>query len=240
MDLDPTDRTALDRLVEELREAHGDALLAVALTGDAVGPAYQPRKTPLATLVVLREVTPDALRAHHGRMRHWRRRNLALPVFMDPPYVASSLDVFPVEFIDLADRHLMLYGDDPFAALAFDPDHLRLEVEEQLRGKLLHLWGAYLSSEGREAELRALLGETPAGFEVVLRALARLRSATPLGADGSPVEAIERLFGIELPVLRRLYALRLGRGALANDELDALCGEYLDEVRRLVQLTDAH
>jgi hypothetical protein len=240
MTLDPTDRTALERMVEELRSAHGDDLISVSLTGDAVGPEYQARKTPLTTVIVLRTISQTALQATRKEMRRWKRRNIATPTLMDLRYIESSLDVFPIEFLDLADRHLLLFGDDPFADLTFDEDHLRLEVEEQLRGKLLHLWSAYLGTAGSERELRALLEETPGGFEVVLRGLARLRSHERLSADQSPIEAIERLFEIELPVLQRLHEIRVGRGSLANDELETVFDGYLGEVRRLVQLTDAH
>ncbi len=240
MTLDPSDRKALDRMVTELQELHGDALLAVALTGDAVGPEYRPRKTPLATLVVLSEVSQEALRATRNEIRRWRKRNILTPVLMDPRYIQSSLDVFPIEFLDLADRHLLLFGEDPFTDLEFDTDHLRLEVEEQLRGKLLHLWGAYLGTEGSGKNLRTLLLETPGGFEVILRGLARLRSSTRLDAGQSPVEAVERLFELELPVLRRLHEIRSGHGKLTHDEAEEVFEGYLGEVRRLVQLTDAH
>lgn len=241
MDLDPSDQKALTLLVDELHELHGDGLLSVSLTGDAVGAAYQPRKTELATIVVLEEVSPDALRETRSHIRRWRRRNLSTPMMMDPHYIESALDVFPLEFLEIRERHVQLCGDrDPFADLRIDVDHLRLAVEEQLRGKLLHLWGAYLSTEGSEKHLRALLVETPPGFEMVLRAMLKL----PGGPTGTPdddalVAAVESRFGLELPSLRRLVGLHTGRGSLAGDELDPLCEGYLAEVRSLVQVIDA-
>ena len=238
MEIDPSDRSALDRMVTELQELHNDALLAVALTGDAIGPTYRPRKTLLTTVVVLEEVTPEALRRTRDLIRRWRRRHIPVPILMDPRYIESSLDVFPIEFIDFADRHLLLFGEsDPFSDLKFDMDHLRLEVEEQLRGKMLHLWSAYLSTHGSQKNLRALLLETPAGFEIILRGMARLRDPS---ATESPVDAIEHSFEIELPTFHRLIGLRSGQGSMANDELEDTFGAYLGEVHRLVHLTDEH
>jgi hypothetical protein len=130
-DLDAKDRAALDRLVADLRDLHGPALLAVALTGEAAGAGYIPRKSPLSVVVVLDEVTPEALRRTRGRIPAWRRRRIPAPLLMDPAYVESSLDVFPLEFLEIGDHHVLLHGErNPFADLAIDLSHLRLEVEE--------------------------------------------------------------------------------------------------------------
>jgi hypothetical protein len=244
MELDPSDRSRLDRLVQDLLELHGDSLLAVALIGEALGPGYRPRKTPLSVVAVLRELTPDALRRTRSRVRRWRRRNLAIPLLMDLAYIEASLDVFPIEFLDISQRHLLLFGDaDPFDGLRYDRAHLRLEVEEQLRGKLLHLWEAYLRTEGSERSLRSLLLETPAGFDVILRALLLLRPAPAenraSGPEEDPVAAVAQAFEIELPTLEHLWKLRCGRGSLTNDQLDAVFDGYLSEVRQLVRLIDA-
>ena len=44
MNLDPKDERALNGLVADLRGMHGDALLCVALTGEAAGSGYVPRR----------------------------------------------------------------------------------------------------------------------------------------------------------------------------------------------------
>jgi len=80
-ELDLKDRTALDRFVEDLRGLHGDALIAALLTGEAASAGYRPKKSPLATVVVLREVTPDALRRTRGRISRWRRRRIGIRKF---------------------------------------------------------------------------------------------------------------------------------------------------------------
>ena len=117
----------------------------------------------------------EALRRTRGRVSAWRRRRIPTPVLMDPRYVESSLDVFPLEFLEIGDRHRVLHGRaDLFANLGVDLSHLRLEVEEQIRGKLLHLWKAYLEAAGSKRALHQLLLETPPGFEVILRGMLRL------------------------------------------------------------------
>lgn len=252
MRLAPKDQDALARVVGDLREIHGSDLHAVILTGEATTPSYRPRRSPLTVVVLLSEVTTEALRRTRKRVKAWRRWRVETPLLMDPHYVNTSLDVFPVEFLEIQNHHELLFGEkDPFRDLSIDSEHLRLEVEEQMRGKMLHLWEAYLET-GSQRELRRLLLETPPGFEVILRAMLRLNvergasrdggsAAGPVGLASSEecLRAIEQAFALELPALRRLEAVRRGTASLEPDELDGVFDQYLGEVRALVHVADS-
>jgi hypothetical protein len=235
MSLDPKDERALEGLVADLRGMHGDALLCVALTGEAAGPGYVPRRSPLNVVVVLEEVTPDALRRTRGRISAWQRRRIPTPLLMDPRYIENSLDVFPLEFLEIGDRHRVLEGrSDVFSDL---------EVEEQIRGKLLHLWEAYLEAAGSKRALRQLLLETPPGFEVILRGMLRLGQGAQEADDRSAdpealLREVEERFELELPAFRRLEGIRRGRAKLPGADLDGVFDAYLAEVRRLVRVAD--
>lgn len=230
---------------------HGDALLAVVLCGEAAGPGYRPRKSPLALVVVLEQVSPEALRTTRARVAAWRRRRIPTPMLMDPLYIESSLDVFPLEFLEIGEQHRVLHGQtDPFADLAIDLAHLRLEVEEQIRGKMLHLWEAYLEAGRSKRTLRRLLTDTPPGFEVILRGMLKLRGeAAPRAAGGGRaamrsdhpgalLASVEDEFGIALPTLRRLQAVRRDCDRLLRAELEGVFEAYLTEVRRLGRIVD--
>ncbi len=244
-ELDASDRSALDAFVADLRALYGDALLAAALTGEAASRSYRPRHSELTTTVLLREITPAALRSMRPKLRGWRRRRIATPLLLDPVWIDGARDVFPLEFLELAENHRMLFGErDPFADVAVDLGHLRFQVEEQLRGKWLHLWEAYLEVGGSKRSLRQLLLDSPRGFEVILRGLLHVAGGTDAaggehaGAE-SPVAAAERALGLELPVLQRLEALGRGEGRLSSAELDGVFDAYLEEVRSLVRAADA-
>lgn len=241
-DLDARDRRALEGLVRDLRERHGEALLAVALTGEAAGPAYRPRRSPLEVAVVLREVTPEALRRTRDRVGAWRRRRIPPPLLLDPLYLASAGDVFPLELLELRENHLLLEGEeDPFAELRFDAGHLRLEVEEQLRGKLLHLWEAYLGAGRSRRRLRQVLTQTPPAFELALRGLLRVADAEGAPPPADPearLSAVEARFDLSLPVFHRLERARHSGERLPRGELESLFERYLAEVRAIVRAAD--
>jgi hypothetical protein len=242
--LDARDRATLERVRRELREVYARTLRAVALTGEAAGAAYRPGRSPLELAVLIDAVTPEALRRLRSPLRAWSRRRVAPPLLLDPPWLEQARDVFPLELLELAEHHALLHGEsDPFARLEIRVEPLQLEVERQLRGKLLHLWEAYLEHGRSSRRLRELLLETPPAFEWILRAA--LRAGEQLSqppprrerAEELLVE-VERRTGLALPTFRLLErARRLGEH-LASDGLEALFEAYLGEVRALVASVD--
>jgi hypothetical protein len=235
--LDAKDARAVDQAAADLRRSHGDRLRAVVLCGDAASEGYVPGRTPLDLAVVLDGVTAAALRATAAHVAAWRRLRIDVPLLLDPPYIASAVDVFPLEFLDLTDRHRVLHGDDPFAAVAIDVRGLRAEVEAQLRGKLLHLGQAYLDSAAARASLRELLVASAAAFDLIMRGMLRLRDvARPEPAR--LLAEVERTFGLQLPTLGELAAVRRGERRIVRADLEPLFAAYYDEVRALVGIVD--
>jgi hypothetical protein len=213
-------------------------LQAVCLCGEAAGESYRPLRSPLSLVVVLAAVTPQALRATAGCVARWRRQRLAVPLLFDQAYIGSARDVFPLEFLDLRDRHHLLFGEDPFAGLEIDLAHLRIEVEEHLRGKLLHLYEAYLEAAGSRRSVRALLVDSAPGFEITLRGMLRLRGGERPPGAAQLLSVVEQAFGVALPVLRRLASVRAGEASIARDEVEWVFDSYVDEVRSLVGVVD--
>lgn len=239
MNLDQRDESALRKTIDELQSAHGDALQAVALIGDAATAAYRPRQSHLMLAVVVAEITPTALRRTRGYVRRWRRRRVGTPLMFDPLYLETARDVFPLELLDIGDRHRIVHGQtDPFADPRIDALHLRLEVEEQMRGKLLHLWQGYLESGRSKRRLRELLASTPPGFAIILRGMLRLQRAARPDDPADLLAAVEDAFSVELPMLRRLEGARRGEVRLQRAELETTFDAYLSEVRRLVRVVD--
>jgi hypothetical protein len=237
--LDPRDRASLDQARRDLHELYGDTLRAVALTGESAGAGYRPGRSPLELAVILDAVTPEALRRVRPRLRAWERSRIATPLFLDARWLAGSRDVFPVEFLELREHHVLLHGEsDPFAGLPVNPEHLRLEVEKQLRGKLLHLWEAYLETRGSRRRLRALLLAAVPGFAWILRGALHLAEGAgtrpPAEASEALFEEAERRFGVSLPVLRRLARVRRGAETIPGTELEGAFDAVLEELRTLL------
>lgn len=238
MSLHPTDEATLGGVVDTLRAAFGPRLVAVALYGEAAGAGYRPKQSLLDVAVVLDVLRAGDLRTLRPHVRGWQRRRVATPLLMDPEYLAGSRDAFPLEFVELRDHHRVLHGTDLFSELTVHADHLRLELEEQAKGKLLHLRAAYLGLGRSNRPLRRLLTETPATFHVILRGLLALRDVRRPDDPDGVLAAVEASFGVLLPTFHRLERVRGGRESLASTDLETVFERYLDEVAALARVTD--
>jgi hypothetical protein len=239
MELHPSDKKAIDRTIAELESVHGQGLVAVALQGEAATGDYRPRKSSLDLVVVVDAVRPECLSPMRRFAGTWRRRRVGTPLVLDPPYLQRSFDVFPIEFIDILDRHRLLTGaDDPFTDPQIDPANLRFEVEEHLRGKMLHLWEGYLRS-GDSRTLGELLAATPAAFGPALRGLMYWLGEPRPREYAALVRGVEAKFDLELATFHRVERARVGTDKFSRGQVESVFAAYLGEVRALVRQVDA-
>ena len=90
------------------------------------------------------------------------RQGFAAPLLMDPAYIHSSVDVFPLEFFNFKLLHQALYGEDLFAKLEINRQELRYQCERELKGKLLWLHRIYVSAMG---DRKVLAGDIVRHFD---------------------------------------------------------------------------
>src|SRR5439155_26134873 len=97
---------------------------------------------------------------------------------------------FPIEWLEIRERHLVLEGDDLFATLEVPNTYLRLQCEHELRAKHIQLRQAYLASGKRPLLLQEVLKGSASSFATLFRTLLRLRGEV---AAAAPAEVIDKL-----------------------------------------------
>jgi hypothetical protein len=235
IELSARDRAKVDDAVARIVEASGSGLIAVALYGEAASPEYHAGRSPLSLVALVKEVKPAILSALRPVATRFRRRRIPTPLIVDPDYLDRARDVFPLELLEIRERHCILAGDsEALARIEVDIVSLRREVEAEIRGKLLHLWEDYLTARSRRRLRTDILDSVPY-FTHILRGMLHLRSA---GAAIPIVPAVEREYGLVLPVLVRLEEVHRERRRIPLRELDTLFAAYLDEARALARAAD--
>jgi len=237
-ELDAKTERTLQGFTGEIRGLYGEDLLAVILYGSAVGPDYIPEVSDLNLLVILQEVGPAQLEQALKYVKGWRKAKIT-PLFLDPRYIESSLDVFPIEFLEMKERHRLLWGEDPLEELEVPQENLRLQCEQELKGKWLKLRQVYLETGGDPKRLKRLMVASLRSFGVVLSALLRLKGfAVPPQEFLEVLAQAEEALELELLAFREAYQLKRGGRSLNRDALNALFARYLGEVRQLAQAAD--
>lgn len=196
----------LDRMVQLLSSAAGGALESVVLYGPAArGDGALVEQYHL--IVVVSELAPESLALLAPPVRWWRERGQPMPRLFSRAFMAASADVFPRELLDIARHRRVLHGGDPFADVAVDASHLRLQCERELREKMMRLCEGYAEAVPRRRALERLLVISYVDFAEVFRGCLYLHGEEPpargaevvtrfcaqAGIDPEPFRAIERL-----------------------------------------------
>ena len=99
-------------------------------------------------LLVTMDLEPATLRALADPVKWWIKKTSSWPRLFTRELIADSLDVFPIEMLDISQRRRVLMGPDPFAHVKIDHRALRLQCEREMREKMMRLREAYVEHHG--------------------------------------------------------------------------------------------
>ena len=164
-------REIFPEIIDEYKGLYGSSLISIIAYGSAVGKDYIPGKSDINIMVVLDDVGMEGLDKSFDAVKKWRKKGVDVPLFLTEGYIKSSLDVFPIEYMNFQKRYELLFGKDVLADLTFDREHVRLQCERELKGKLLLLREAFLESQGQAGAMRDVIGRSIMTFAAIFKAL---------------------------------------------------------------------
>lgn len=183
MGKDPAERLA--GFVGELSTAMGDTLSSVVLFGSIPRGEAREGVSDVNLLLLLRAADRATLLRGAPVAQRWREE-VGVPLLFTPDEWRRSADVFPVEVADMLDHRRVLMGPDPLPGLEVSLEHMRLQVERELRGKIVQMRRGVFLAADHPADLgRLLLGAAPS-LATYLRAVLRL-AGQPVPASTADV-----------------------------------------------------
>ncbi len=114
---------------------------------------------PNPRCVIILDTDPPYLLESLGALRDYcRKHRLPFPLLVNREFVLSSLDSYPLEFLDIVSSSYknLLCREDILSGLNFAAKDLRLQMERELKGKWLHTRLAVLEQQQKPK----LLAET--------------------------------------------------------------------------------
>lgn len=237
----PTDTViaTAQRWLAPVRERLAEDFVSACITGGALQPDFDPSHRRVNVLVVARALPLARLDALATVLPRAHAADRVDPLFMSLDQVHRSLDVFPIEWLDLSERHWLLAGDDLFRTLQVPHTFLRLQVEQELRGKHLRLTQAYLRTAERAEDLHAALAASASGFLTLFRALLRLKGETPPVDLEHTFARVAALYGLDAAALAGAHRMRALPRHPGLDDARATFRAFLVQVDRLAGAVDA-
>ena len=172
------DEQLLGEFVQKLRAAAGENLTSVILYGSAAEGEFHPEYSDVNLLCVVRDTSFASLGKIAGAVEWWRKKKHHPPLVVTEKELKDTADVFSIEFIDMKQRHRILYGNDVLSDLDV-PMHLhRSQLEYELREKLFLLRQHILLAGSDEKALWEAMLNSLSSFTTLFRhALIELHEA---------------------------------------------------------------
>ena len=232
----PTD--IIDELVKRLRDAGGANVESVILFGSAAGGDYHPGLSNLNVLCVLGDSSFRSLQTLAPVVKWWDKQKQLPPLCMTRSELDRSTDVFTIELLDMKQHHRVLFGADVLGGLQIPMDLHRVQVEYELREKLILLRQHILIADGNDSKLWDLMLRSAASFGTLFRHALIALGDSSKSTRREAVQALSQRLGFDLSAVLQVLDARdkkLDRGRVSVADL---AGEYLAAVERVTAAVD--
>lgn len=225
-------------ITADYKDVYGGDLVSIVLYGSATGKDYRPGKSDINFMIVLSEEGIERLDRAFEIVKKWRKRNVAIPVFLTENYVETSTDVFPIEYLNFRSNYVPVYGKDILKDLSFKPEFIRLQCEREIKGKLLLLRQVYLETSGKGRALKEVISQSIRAFVAIFEALLHVKGLELPKENLQIIRAAAQAFDIDSNVFEKLLDIKDDKIKPGDDKMRGLFQKYLAEVRKLSKQVD--
>lgn len=228
-----------EKLVEELKQACPQGLKSIILYGSAAAGDHSGKQSDYNVLVVTADLGIDTLNAFSKAASAWAKAGNPAPLLFTEERLAQATDVFPIELLDICECHKVLFGDDVVQGLEISTKNLRLEIEHELRGKLIRLRQSYLLTQGKEKAVADLMIQSLSTFLVLFRASLRLFEEQVPQKKFQALEKLATHLEFDLSVFKTVQSLKEGSQKAKDVAVEELFNNYLKTIECVIDAVDA-
>jgi hypothetical protein len=223
---------------DEILRSYKENIHSITITGSSLTDDFDPGKSDVNSVFVLGEMDLKFLEILAPLGKKCGKKRIAAPLIMTPEYIKNSLDVFPLEFLDIKLLHKTIYGEDIFHDLKIDQSDLRLQCERELKVRLIGLRQGYLSSSGDGKILTDMFIDSFSGYISLFRSIIVLLGKEPPLRNHDVLTALEEVSGINTRVFRTVFKQKKQKTKLMMEQLNAIFEDYYTTLEKLGDITD--
>jgi hypothetical protein len=223
---------------DEILRSYKENIHSITITGSSLTDDFDPGKSDVNSVFVLGEMDLKFLEILAPLGKKYGKKRIAAPLIMTPEYIKNSLDVFPLEFLDIKLLHKTIYGEDIFHDLKIDQSDLRLQCERELKVRLIGLRQGYLSSSGDGKILTDMFIDSFSGYISLFRSIIVLLGKEPPLRNHDVLTALEEVSGINTRVFRTVFKQKKQKTKLMMEQLNAIFEDYYTTLEKLGDITD--
>lgn len=227
-----------EEITADLRNIFKEDLISIILYGSGARGEYVPGKSDINFLVILTEAGMEKIDLCFDFVRKWKKRNVAIPLFMTKSFIESSLDTFPVEFLNIKNEHLTIFGEDTLKDLEFDRKYVLLQCERELKGKTLNLREEFLNTEGKSERLFELVRRSLTAYVSTFKALLYVKGKAVHKEKKEVIRECAREFETNLDTFLKFAEMIDGRLKISASEIKSMFNGYIREASMMCEIVN--
>lgn len=231
-------RNSLRTYLGQLQKHIGEHTEAVILYGSLVRGEYVSGRSNINLLLVLRQFSLEIGQRCANLQRRWGKDGVVAPLIIDQGDLGPSSEIFPLEFFEIKDSHVLLEGRDPFPELHLTTKNLLIQCQQELRGNLIRTRQRFVEGEGKAEAIFALLPISLTAVLPCLRGLYRLLEQSVGGTSTAILERLPTILQMEPGVFLEVLDVKRGLSSPGKKEFPRLYERYVLGLERLIRRVD--
>jgi len=228
----------LNEFVKRAREADSPNLEAIILFGSAVSGDFHEGLSDLNLFCVLRDSSFPALQKLVPVIKWWTGRKQPPPLCMTRHELKRSTDVFTIELLDMAQHHRVLLGDDILQGLHI-PTHLhRVQVEYELREKLILLRQHILLAGDNTSRLWDVVLHSVPSFATLFRHASIVLNGRAPGGRREGIQELAAKVQFDPSAVLQALDIRERKANSKSFDVEDFCTRYLAAIEKVAAAVD--
>ncbi|HEX6881588.1 MAG TPA: hypothetical protein VF135_14555 [Terriglobales bacterium] len=223
--------------MRRVREAAGENLDCMILYGSAASGDYHPEFSNVNLFCILRETSFGALQKLAPAVQWWQQQKQPAPLLMTRAELEATTDVFTIELLDMQRHHRVLFGNDVLAGLSIPMKLHRVQVEYELREKLILLRQKSLMTTG-DKQLWELLVRSASSFATLFRHALIALGEEPKNGKRDSVEQLAKKVGFDATAVHKVLDVREKKIEMKNLDVKDLFARYLAAIEIVTAAVD--
>jgi len=218
---------------------HHDKLHSVHLVGSALTQDYDPKTSDINSVMVLEKMDLKFLELLAPLGKKYGKKGVAAPLIMTPTYIHKSLDVFPIEFLNMKLFHQTIFGEDIFQDVNIENSNLRHQCERELKVKLIGLRQGYISAAGDKNILARGFIASIAEYMPLFKGIIFLLGKEVPRNNSEILSVLEEVSGVPTNAFKLVLNHKRQKTKPSIDQLNTVFEDYYEVIEKLGEIADA-
>jgi len=208
----------IEKFVKKLKEILGEKLKSCIVYGSIAKGTYRESISDINMIAVIDEIDYEEIEKIKNDLSKIAIKNMIRVFFFTDWFLSSSSDVFPVEWKDIKENHIVVFGDDITERITIKEENLRIQLERESKQNYLNFQQGLLF----EKDMLFLLSNSIKNLKLILKDIDLLTE--------EKIETPEYFEKVEM--------VEKGKEKMSKEELKKIAKQHFNFLSKVIRLID--